>query len=148
MKKIPPIAPVDAKGPLGVVQLPRLWSKVLLDANGLLPEGYHVCGNGFDRIVLEGLGLEREAVLTYIVSTRPTYPQFEAWVASQVGPVSTETKAKINDAILGFAPSPERRAQIIERLGLPPDHPAATMVELNTLDDWAEFHRYLTEEGA
>lgn len=143
MHKVPPIASVDARGPLGVVQLPRLWSKVLLDAKGLLPEGYHPCGNGFDRIVLEGLGLDRDLVLAYLTTNMPTYPEFEAWVTSEVGPVSEETKAAINGSILGFTPSPERRGQILERLGLPADHPAATMVELNTLDDWAEFHRYL-----
>ncbi|MHB1842900.1 MAG: hypothetical protein ACYCO4_07240 [Sulfobacillus sp.] len=145
MLKIPPVASVESKGPLGVVQLPRLWSKVLLDAKGLLPDGYHPCGNGFDRVVLEGLGLDREAVVTFLTDHLPTYPQFETWVVSQVGPISDHTKATINDAILGFAPKPERRAEIIERLGLPADHPATTMVELNTLDDWAEFHHYLTE---
>ncbi len=145
MHKIPPIASIDTKGPLGVVQLPRLWSKVLLDAKGLLPEGYYPCGNGFDRIVLEGLGLDREAVLAYLTAKTPTYPQFEAWVVTQVGEVTEEAKAKINNAILGHVPTPERRAQILERLGLPQDHSARTMVELNTLDDWAEFHRYLTQ---
>ena len=68
MRKVPPVAAVAAKGPLGVVQLPRLWSKVLLDQRGLLPEGYYPCGLGFDKIVLDGLGLDREEVLAFLTS--------------------------------------------------------------------------------
>ena len=43
-------------GPLGVLHLPRFWSKVLMDAKGQLHEDYPACGAGFDQMVLDGLG--------------------------------------------------------------------------------------------
>ena len=67
-------------GPLGVLHLPRFWSKVLMDAKGVLNEDYPACGMGFDQMVLDGLGLDKDATLAYISDNSPTYPQFEAWV--------------------------------------------------------------------
>lgn len=144
MKKVPPI-PTAATGPLGLVQLPRLWSKVLLDAKGLLPEGYVVCSQGFDRILLDGLGLSQEEVVAYLREHLPTYLAFERWIVSRRGPVSVDTRERINREILSRMPREERRQQMLASLGLPPDSPPMTMVELNTLDDWQEFHRYLVE---
>ncbi len=66
-------------GPLGVLHLPRFWSKVLLDSKGQLHEDYPACGAGFDQMVLDGLGLDKDATLAYISDNSPTYPQFEAW---------------------------------------------------------------------
>ena len=53
-------------GPLGVLHLPRFWSKVLLDSKGQLHEDYPACGAGFDQMVLDGLGLDKDATLAYI----------------------------------------------------------------------------------
>ncbi len=146
MRKFPPIAPVAAKGPLGVVQLPRLWSKVLLDKQGLLADGYYPCGQGFDKVVLEGLGLDREEVLAYLTTEMPTYAQFEAWVVGKLGGhVPQEKIDQVNDYILGRE-FPEERAQVIlENCGFPKDAGIRHGAVLNQLDDWQEFHRYLTE---
>ena len=46
-------------GPLGVLHLPRFWSKVLLDSKGQLHEDKPACGAGFDQMVLDGLGLDK-----------------------------------------------------------------------------------------
>ncbi len=147
MHKIPPVAAVSAKGPLGVVQLPRLWSKVLLDKRGLLPEGYSACGQGFDKVVLDGLGLDREEVLAYLTSEMPTYAQFETWVVERCGgSVAQEKIDKVNDYILGRE-FPEERAQtILENCGFPKETGIRHGAVLNQLDDWQEFHRYLTAD--
>ncbi|MDA8347016.1 MAG: hypothetical protein M0Z66_16355 [Thermaerobacter sp.] len=146
MQKVPPVAPVAAKGPLGVVQLPRLWSKVLLDKKGLLPEGYSACGQGFDRVVLEGLGLDRERVLAFLDGL-PTYPQFEAWVTKELGGSVPQDKIQsVNDYILGREFPEERRRQILESVGYTGDEDVRAGAALNQLDDWAEFHRYLIKD--
>ena len=43
------------------------------------------CGAGYDQMVLDGLGLDKDATLAYIQDNSPTYPQFEAWVLEQSG---------------------------------------------------------------
>ena len=49
---IVPLISSGSHGPLGVVHLPRLWSKLTLDAAGKLPPGYDSCGDGFDAMTL------------------------------------------------------------------------------------------------
>lgn len=146
MQKIPPIASVSDTGPLGVVQLPRLWSKVLLDAKGLLPEDYAACGNGFDRVVLEGLGLDREEVVGYLTREMPTYAQFEHWVVQRLGgSVPQEKIEAVNRMILSYDMKPERRHELLEGAGHADDGRITRGAEVNTLDDWAVFHQYLTQ---
>jgi len=146
MRKIPPIAAVSAKGPLGVVQLPRLWSKVLLSEKGLLPEGYSACGQGFDKVVLDGLGLDREEVLGYLTSELPTYAAFEAWVVRRLGGAVPQEKIDaVNGYILGREFPEERSQAILENCGHSPDLPERHGAILNQYDDWLEFHRSLTE---
>ena len=85
MNKIVPLIGSAEVGPLGVLHLPRLWLKVSLDANGLLADGYPAVGTGFDQMVLDGLGLQKDAVVGYITKNKPTYPQFETWIKQQPG---------------------------------------------------------------
>lgn len=80
--KIVPTISSDTTGPLGVAHLPRLWQKVLLAEKGLLPAGYDFCGQGFDQLVLDGLGLDREETLAYL-KTLPTYFAFEKWILAR-----------------------------------------------------------------
>jgi len=85
MNKIVPLIGSAEVGPLGVLHLPRLWLKISLDAKGLLADGYPSVGKGFDQMVLDGLGLAKEAVVDFITKNRPTYPQFETWIKQQPG---------------------------------------------------------------
>ena len=80
-----PLISSDLAGPLGAIHLPRLWSKVLLSAKGQLEDGYDECGMGFDQMVLDGLGIDRDSAVSYIKGNLPTYPQFESWVLAQRG---------------------------------------------------------------
>ena len=36
-------------------------------------------------MVINALGLSADAVKSYIADSKPTYPQFEAWIAEQPG---------------------------------------------------------------
>ena len=78
--KIIPTISSGVSGPLGVLHMPRFWQKVSLDAVGKLHPDYPACGAGYDQMMLDGLGLDKDATLGYIKENLPTYVQFEAWV--------------------------------------------------------------------
>lgn len=140
--KVPPLAACFEPGMMGIVQMPRMWMKVLLDARGLLPEGYTAQGVGFDGVVIEGLGLDKTAVLDFLREHLPAYPAFEAWVREQLGgSVPDEARKSINERILGFEARPERRAELLGGAGVPDDGTWTKMVDINRWDDYAEFYR-------
>ena len=56
MSKIIPLISSGTAGPLGVLHLPRLWLKASLGAAGKLHSDYPSCGQGYDQMVLDGLG--------------------------------------------------------------------------------------------
>ena len=143
MAKIVPLISSGVAGPLGVLHLPRLWLKVSLESQGKLADGYPGIGKGFDMMTINALGLNADAVKKFIQDSRPTYPQFEAWVRNQPG-VKLD-KASIyehNVAIMGYIHDDGTRKGILAASGISDDgsvNPGA--VDLNNLDDWHEFHR-------
>jgi hypothetical protein len=140
--KLVPLISSGTAGPLGVLHLPRLWLKVSLESRGLLADGYPAAGKGFDQMVIDGLGLKRDAVLAYIADNRPTYPEFEAWVKAQPGAtVDAASISKLNAAITGYNHGDDTRKSVLAASGLPDDSSAPKdAVNLNNLDDWQEFH--------
>ena len=131
-------------GPLGVLHLPRFWSKVLMDAKGVLHEDYPACGAGFDQMVLDGLGLDKDATLAYISDNLPTYPQFEAWVLEQSGGGLDQAAVdELNAAIAGYNHDDDTRGGILGASGIEDDGSILDAVNLNNLDDWYEFHANL-----
>lgn len=138
-----PLISSATTGPLGVLHLPRLWLKVSLEAQGKLAAGYPGIGNGYDMMVIEALGLTADAVRAFITGSRPTYPQFEAWIKQQAGvKLDRATIYKLNVAIMGYIHEAATRKGILTASGLPDDgsvNPGA--VDLNNLDDWQEFHQ-------
>ena len=137
-----PLISSGVAGPLGVLHLPRLWLKSSLEATGKLAAGYPGCGNGYDMMVVNGLGLNKDAVLAYIKSSKPTYTQFEAWIRSQPGvKLDKATVDGINGAIRGYNHDDGTRKSILSASGLPDDGAAfKDAINLNNLDDWNEFH--------
>ena len=129
-------------GPLGVSHLPRFWSKVLMDAKGVLHEDYPACGAGFDQMVLDGLGLDKDATLAYISDNSPTYPQFEAWV-SENGSFDQTAIDELNAAIAGYNHDDDTRGSILGASGISDDGSILDAVNLNNLDDWYELHASL-----
>ncbi len=140
--KIVPLISSGVAGPLGVLHLPRLWLKVSLEARGLLADGYPGAGHGYDQMVINALGLDRDAVLAYIADTRPTYPQFETWVKGQPDvKLDAVTISTLNASITGYIHGDDVRKPILAAAGIPDDAAAPKdAISLNNLDDWQEFH--------
>jgi hypothetical protein len=141
MNTIVPLISSGVAGPLGVLHLPRLWLKLSLEATGKLAPGYPGAGKGYDQMVIDGLGLNRDAVINFIKQNRPTYPQFEGWVKKSGTKLDKASIEKLNSAIRGYNHDDETRKSILGASGLPDDASAPKdAVNLNNLDDWKEFH--------
>ena len=142
MNAIVPLISSGVAGPLGVIHLPRLWLKLSLEARGKLAPGYPGCGTGFDQMVIDGLGLQRDTVINFIKTHRPSYPQFEAWIKAQPGvKLDQESVEKLNSAIRGYNHDDETRKSVLGASGIPDDAKAPRdAVNLNNLDDWKEIH--------
>ena len=137
-----PMISSGVAGPLGVLHLPRLWLKASLEAQGKLASGYPGCGKGYDQMVIDGLGLNRDAVLNFLKTQKPTYAKFEAWIRQQPGAkLGKDSIEKLNSAIRGYIHDDNTRKGILSANGLPDDATAPRdAVNLNNLDDWKEFH--------
>ena len=141
MNTIVPLISSSVMGPLGVMHLPRLWLKSSLEARGKLAAGYPGCGKGYDQMVIDGLGLKREAVLEYIKTSKPNYPQFEAWVKKNATKLDKPLVDKLNASIKGYIHDDATRKSILSANGLADDLAICKdAVNLNNLDDWKEFH--------
>lgn len=141
MNTIVPLISSGVAGPLGVLHLPRLWLKASLEATGKLAAGYPGAGKGYDQMVIDGLGLQRDAVLGFIKNSKPTYPQFESWVKTNGTKLDKGSIEKLNAAIRGYNHDDATRKSILGANGLPDDASAPKdAVNLNNLDDWKEFH--------
>ena len=135
-----PLISSGTAGPLGVLHLPRLWQKVSLEACGKLAAGYPGIGKGYDAMTCAALGLKEDAVKNYIKSSKPTYPQFEAWVKANGTSVNAAAIAAHNAAVTGYIHDDGTRTGILSANGLPDGSPKDA-VNLNNLDDWYEFHQ-------
>lgn len=142
MNTIVPLISSGVAGPLGVLHLPRLWLKVSLEQRGKLAPGYPGAGKGYDQMVIDGLGLNRDAVINYIKTQKPSYPQFETWVRQQPGvKLDKASVEKLNSSIRGYIHDDATRKSVLGANGIADDANAPRdAVNLNNLDDWKEFH--------
>jgi len=143
MAKIVPLISSGVAGPLGVLHLPRLWLKVSLESRGKLADGYPGIGKGYDMMTISALGLNPDAVKKFITDSKPTYPQFEAWIKKQPGvKLDKATIHKLNVAISGYIHADDVASGILKANAIAdagsvcPD-----AINLNNLDDWYEFHQ-------
>jgi len=137
-----PLISSGIAGPLGVLHLPRLWQKVSLEEAGKLASGYPGVGKGFDAMTLAALGLEEQAVREYIRQSKPTYPQFEAWVEQNAKSLNRDAVEKHNASVRGYNHDDETRKGILGACKIADDASSPTdAVNLNNLDDWCEVHR-------
>jgi len=138
---IVPLVPSDTAGPLGVIHLPRLWSKLMLASAGMLPEGYDECGPGFDQMTLNALNLDRAKTIEYVRTNKPTYVRFEQWVLEQNGGrIDPDRIRKHNDAVRAYKHDEQRAAGMRNACGLK-DQSVSDAVTLNKLEDLDELHR-------
>src|SRR5205085_8661309 len=142
MNTIVPLISSGVAGPLGVLHLPRLWLKLSLEARGKLAPGYPGAGKGYDQMVIDALGLNRDAVINFVKASRPTYCQFEGWVKKQPGvKLDKASVEKLNASIRGYNHDDGTRKSILGANAVPDDGGAPKdAVNLNNLDDWKEFH--------
>ena len=142
MNTIVPLISSGVAGPLGVLHLPRLWLKLSLESCGKLAPGYPGAGKGYDQMVIDGLGLKRDAVIAFVKQSKPSYCQFEAWVKKNGTKLDKASVEKLNAAIRGYIHDDETRKAILGANGLPDDAGCPKdAVNLNNLDDWYEFHQ-------
>lgn len=137
MAKIVPTISSGTAGPLGVLHLPRLWQKASLEAAGKLADGYPGCGQGYDQMVLDGIGLDRDAFLSFI-ATKPTYVQCEAYVKENATKLDDASINALNDSITGYIHDDATCEEIFSSIGMSEGAPRDA-VNLNNLDDWQGF---------
>jgi len=137
--KIVPTISSGIAGPLGVLHMPRLWQKMSLGAAGKLADGYANCAPGYDMMVLDALGVERDALVDFVVTKKPSYVEFEAFFVANASKLNATSIAELNAAISGYQHKEETRLRILAAVGLP-DGTATDAVNLNNLDDWQEFY--------
>lgn len=137
-----PLISSGVAGPLGALHLPRLWQKLSLEAIGKLAAGYPGLGQGYDSMTVSALGLDGEALKAFVKATKPTYPQFEAWVRQNGKKLTKADIERHNLAIRGYCHDDATCKGILDASGLANDGsvlPGA--IDLNNLDDWYEFHQ-------
>ena len=135
----------DIAGPLGAIHLPRLWSKLRLSAATQLADDYPECGGGFDQMVLDGLGVDRDVAVAYVKDNKPSYIDFENWVKEQRGGSIPQSEIDAsNAAIRGYNHDDEPRGSILSAAGVGDDGSILDAVNLNNLDDWTELHNALS----
>src|SRR5258705_13193769 len=141
MNTVVPLISSGVAGPLGVLHMPRLWLKLSLESTGKLAPGYPGAGKGYDQMVIDGIGLKRDAVIDYVKKSKPTYCEFEAWVKKNATKLDKASVEKLNAAIRGDNHDDGTRKSIPGANGLADDAGACKdALNLNNLDDWKEFH--------
>jgi len=142
MSKQIPMISSGVAGPLGVLHLPRLWQKASLGSVGKLHDDYPASGQGFDQMVLDGLGISREEFLAFIAGEKPSYPETEAWILNEKGGSLDAGQVRdLNQSIVGYNHDPDVRKEILESVGIADTEALPDAVNLNNLDDWASFYR-------
>ncbi|MGH7683765.1 MAG: DUF5069 domain-containing protein [Vulcanimicrobiaceae bacterium] len=137
-----PMVSSAAVGPLGACHLPRMWMKILLHAKGRLPAGYRHGTGGFDERTALDLGFDRDAFITFVETSLPTYLEAEAWVRKHAKHLDAESIRKHNEGIHRNKPPVAAKAQRAF-VGLD-DESVLDATLLNDLDDWMTLHAQVT----
>ena len=141
MSKLIPMISSGIAGPIGVLHLPRLWQKASLGAVGKLHDDYPAAGQGYDQMVLDGLGIDREEFLAFIKDSKPSYIETEKWVLDKKGgSLDTDAVKKLNDSIAGYNHAEGTRKEILAAANLEDNGTILDAVNLNNIDDWTSFH--------
>jgi hypothetical protein len=144
MYQIEPLVPLigaTVVGPLGVSHLPRMWLKGILSAARALPATYFDDYKGFNKRVVDALGLEPEPWFAFL-KTLPTYVQAEQYVKEHATNLDAASIEAINADIASLPRPEENAAKVREVVGL--DMPGFNnSAMLINLDDWCAIHKEL-----
>jgi hypothetical protein len=143
MKKIVPLISSTVVGPLGVAHLPRTWLKAILAEVDALYEGWNPGYRGFNKMVLDALGVDQEAFYAFI-KTMPSYPQTECWIEEAAANLNPASIAQSNETVFSHPRAEDAAAAFRERVGLS-DSNLNLSANLNDLDDWCTIHQWLIE---
>lgn len=110
-----------------------------LGAAGKLADGYSNCGPGYDMMVLDGLGMDRDTLVAFVSENKPNYIEFEKFFSEHATKLNQTAVSQLNAAIAGYQHTDETRQEILAACGLPDGTPTDA-VNLNNLDDWQTFH--------
>ncbi|QSR88532.1 DUF5069 domain-containing protein [Methylacidiphilum caldifontis] len=145
--KLVPLIGSGVAGPLGVLHLPRMWLKCILAAKGMLADGYPDLGKGFDAMTMAALNLTEEETRNYIRTNLPSYIEFENWIVQKNGGKIDGAKvAAHNRAVLQYHHDEETKKAILSEAGLKDDGSLPDAVNLNAIDDYTCFHKWLKSQ--
>jgi hypothetical protein len=139
-----PLISSGTDGPSGIIHLPRLWAKGRLCGAGRLPEDYYFATRGFDRTLLDALGIAPDLVAALFQSATPSYPEFEEWVL-QESHCSDDALIACEAGILARDKPIESAARERAVLGLT-GPTVRNGVLLNDLEDWRLLHQEIVAE--
>jgi hypothetical protein len=126
-------------GSLGICQLKRFWSRTQMLRQrrqaGIWSD------RQLDRLVINAVGVGLEQALQYLMSTGPTFEEFEQWLVAMSGGVPAETVARINAEITG-SPMPESTKRRLAEIDAAPP-----VLRDDELSGWAE-HGFVIVRGA
>lgn len=142
--KIIPTVGSRIAGPLGAIHLPRLWAKLLLSSRGLLPDDYDPCGDGFDAMTIQALGLDREELMSFVRTEQPKYMALEIWVLHNTRETLDAKKIEAhNRAILSYRHD-DATAKTMRASSGVTDPSISDAARLNALDDFDQLHAQIT----
>jgi len=143
--KIIPTISSKESGPAGILHLPRLWSKLLISSVKKLPDDYDACGDGFDAMTLRAVGIDKQDAVSFVLSRRPTYMQFEQWVLAKNGGAIDERRIREhNAAIVGYDHPDKPARKMRSQSGLAHHHTIRDAATLNSVDDLDQLHAQVT----
>jgi hypothetical protein len=145
MYQIEPLVPLigpTVVGPLGVAHLPRMWLKGILSDARALPDTYFDNYRGFNKKVVDALGLEPEAWFAFL-KTLPTYLQAEQYVKDHAVNLDAASIAALNAEVASMLRPEENAAIVRAAVGLDEAGFNNSAMLIN-LDDWCAIHKELT----
>ncbi len=145
---IVPAVSTQSTGPLGLMHLPRLWTKVTLHAADALYVGWKSGPDSpLDEWVCDAIGLDVAAATAHIKAERPSYVAFETWVGANATKLDPADIAATNATLNGRQKPEEYAAPERALLGLT-DTNYRPSIELNDLVDWHQLHANMASAAA
>ena len=127
----------------GVVNLARMTDKARAHNSGTLGAYWYGEDSGFDRRILEFLGLTEEAFATAL-REHGSDAEVETWLGEHLTGKTAQEIASFNDSLVSFAPTSDRQKQFLQGVvaGLDPQRPDIdTYMAMTALDDKVTFAR-------